>query len=91
MILNIITQEQFQVLMDKIELITQQLRTTYKNPKEIIYDSSALQNLLNISKSTLQKLRDGGYIGFSQINGKFFYRQSDINDMIEKNYKAPFQ
>ena len=36
-------------------------------------------------------MRDEGYLGFSQVNGKFFYRQSDVNDMIEKNYKPAFR
>lgn len=88
---NIIPQEQYDLLIHHIEIMHQELSVKQKNPKEVIYDSQALMELLNISKSTLQKMRDEGYLGFSQVNGKFFYRQSDINEMIEKNYKPAFR
>ena len=88
---NIIPQEQYDLLIHRIEIMHQELSVKQKNPKEVIYDSQPPMELLNISKSTLQKMRDEGYLGFSQVNGKFFYRQSDINEMIEKNYKPAFR
>jgi|APGre2960657404_1045060.scaffolds.fasta_scaffold22026_3 hypothetical protein len=88
---NVIPQEQYDLLVQRIEIMHKELSVKQKNPNEVIYDSQALMELLNISKSTLQKMRDEGYLGFSQVNGKFFYRQSDINEMIEKNYKPAFR
>ena len=88
---NVIPQEQYDLLIQRIEIMHKELSIKQKNPNEVIYDSQALMELLNISKSTLQKMRDEGYLGFSQVNGKFFYRQSDINEMIEKNYKPAFR
>jgi hypothetical protein len=88
---NVIPQEQYDLLVQRIEIMHKELSVKQKNPNEVIYDSQALMELLNISKSTLQKMRDEGYLGFSQVNGKFFYRQSDINQMIEKNYKPAFR
>jgi hypothetical protein len=85
--LQVIPQEQFQAILDKLEEIYNEVFIIQKNPKEVIFDSQQLMQVLNISKSSLQKLRDDGVIGFSKILGKFFYSQSDINEMIEKNYK----
>lgn len=91
MTLQVITEEQYKELISRLETLSKQLSTKQKDPKEVIFDSQEVMRLLNLSKSTLQKLRDDGHIGFSQVGGKFFYRQHDINEMIEKNYKPPFQ
>ena len=88
---NLIPQEQYELLMSRIDTIHKEFSINKKNPKEVIYDSQELMDLLKISKSTLQKMRDEGYIGFSQVNGKFYYRQSDINEMLEKNFKPAFR
>jgi len=34
-----------------------ELSAKQKSPKEVIYDSQSLMEMLNISKSTLQKMR----------------------------------
>lgn len=41
---------------------------------------------LNISLRTLQSLRDSGLLPFSRINGKFFYKVSDLEKLMEENY-----
>jgi len=87
---NLIQQDQYDLLLSRIETMHKELSVKQKNPKEVIYDSQSLMKMLNISRSTLQKMRDDGYLGFSQVNGKFFYRQSDVNEMIDKNYKPAF-
>ena len=78
--------EKIQAIFESIEQIRKEVTVIQKNPKEVFFDSQQLMEVLNISKSTLQKLRNNGLIGFSQVHGKFFYSQSDINDMIKKNY-----
>jgi len=88
---QVLTQEQYEALLNQLNLLQQHLSEKQKNPAEVIYDNTDLMKLLNISRSTLQKLRDEGYIGFSQIHGKFYYRQSDVNSMLEKYYKPPFR
>ena len=84
-------QEQIQAMYDKMDQIYNVVSIIQKNPKDVIFDSFQLMQILNISKSTLQKLRVNGVIGYSKVLGKHFYRQSDINDMIEKNYKPAFR
>jgi ribonuclease D len=91
MTLNIITQDQYDKLLQRLDDLQKELSQKQRNPKEVIYDSADVMKVLNISKSTLQRMRDEGLIGFSQIQNKFFYRQSDINEMLDKHYKPPFR
>ncbi len=91
MTLNIITQDQYDKLLQRLDELQKDLSQKQRNPKEVIYDSADVMKVLNISKSTLQRMRDEGLIGFSQIQNKFFYRQSDINEMLDKHYKPPFR
>ena len=39
-------------------------------------------NRLRISQRTLQKLRDKGFIGYSQIGHKFFYKPEEVKRLI---------
>ena len=41
---------------------------------------------LNISQRTLQTLRDSGTLPFSRLNGKFYYKVSDLEALLEGNY-----
>lgn len=91
MTFQVFSQNQYDELLARLDELQNELSTKQKNPKEVIYDSADLLRILNISKSTLQKMRDEGLIGFSQVQGKFYYRQSDINEMLEKHYQPPFK
>jgi hypothetical protein len=42
--------------------------------------------LLHISKRSLQHLRDSGALPHSRIRGKFYYKTTDIKELLEKNY-----
>jgi hypothetical protein len=46
--------------------------------------------LLHISKRSLQKLRDKGTLPYSRVNGKFYYKVADIEELLEKNYFKSF-
>lgn len=39
---------------------------------------------LNISKRALQTYRDKGMIPYSNIGGKFFYKETDIRQILEE-------
>ena len=49
-------------------------------------DGQIVMQTLHISQRTLQSLRDNGTLPFSRINGKFYYRVSDIRSLLESNY-----
>lgn len=48
-------------------------------------DSQDVCQILNIKPRTLQSYRDSGKLGFSQIEGKIFYRNEDVQKLLDKN------
>jgi len=50
-------------------------------------DNQQLCQVLNISKRLLQSYRDEKQIPFSQINHKIYYKASDVEKFLTKNYK----
>lgn len=49
-------------------------------------DGQVVMQTLHISKRSLQSLRDSGTLPYSRINGKFYYKLSDIEQLLEKAY-----
>lgn len=54
--------------------------------KETWIDSQAVMQALGLGKRSLQTLRDNGTLPYSRINGKFYYKVSDIAKLLDKNY-----
>ena len=46
---------------------------------------------MKISKRTSQAWRDEGKIAFSQVGGKIYYKMSDVNELLSKNYNPTFK
>ena len=42
--------------------------------------------ILRISPRKLQTMRDNGTLPFSQIDGKFYYRIADVENLLKNNY-----
>jgi len=61
-----------------------------KNQKQplsdVWLDISETCILLKISKRTLQFYRDKGMLSFSQIQGKIYFKASDIELLLQKHY-----
>ena len=53
---------------------------------EIWLDISETCMLLKISKRTLQTYRDNGILSYSQISGKIYFKASDIEVHLQRNY-----
>ncbi len=51
-------------------------------------DGQDVMMALHISKRTLQSLRDNGTLPYSRINGKFYYKVSDLENLLESNYST---
>lgn len=51
--------------------------------EDVFFDN---QKLMNISKETAQEWRDSGFIGYSQMVDKIYYRLSDIQEVLIENY-----
>ena len=65
-------------------LILKQTRT--EKFKQEWIDGQDVIDALNISKRTLQSLRDNGTLPYSRINGKFYYKIADLEQLLESNY-----
>ncbi len=46
---------------------------------------------LSVSRRTLQQWRTDGIIPYYQITGKIIYRESEIVEVLEKNYVKAFE
>lgn len=49
-------------------------------------DNQEVLQLLHISLRTLQTLRSNGTLPYSKIRGKFYYKVSDIEQLLQENY-----
>ena len=54
-------------------------------------DSKEVCSQLRISSRTIQNYRDRGIIPYSQFGSKIYYKRSDIQAHLEKNYHKSFQ
>ncbi len=82
-----VSQCEFQAFEERIEKLLRRLenRCTNFGLKERWLDNQEVKQLLKISPRTLQSYRDKGILPFSKLGGKFFYRASDVEKLLEQN------
>ncbi len=61
-------------------------KTRLEQFNESWIDGQDVMQALHISKRTLQSMRDSEVLPYSRLNGKFYYKLSDIENMLESNY-----
>lgn len=71
----------------EIKMMIQLLRQS----RAVVLNDSWLDNqevlqFLHISLRTLQTLRSKGTLPYSKIRGKFYYKVSDIEQLLQENY-----
>ena len=86
----ILTSEQYKELVVRLDKLNSTLESNQKLPQETFLDNQEFIQLMNISKRTAQTWRDEGIVSFSQIGSKIYYRMSDVQKLLDKNYKAAF-
>ena len=91
--MNVITiqSEAFQEIVKKLEEINTRLNSKEKEPKEVWLDNQEFIQLLKISKRTAQNYRDEGYISFSQVGHKIYYKLVDVDELLYKHYNKAFK
>ena len=87
----ILSKNQYEEILNKIDEVKSSLEEKQKNPKDIFVDNQEFLQLMNISKRTAQTWRDEGVVSFSQIGSKIYYRMSDVEKLLEKNYRKAFK
>lgn len=87
----VLTQEEFDILNEQIKEIKTLITQKAAKPEETVLDNADFMKLMKISKRTAQTWRDQGFISFSQIGGKIYYKMSDIYEFLNINYKPSFE
>ena len=62
-------------------------RTRTETPIQSWIDGRQVMEMLNISKRTLQSLRSSGVLPYSRLNGKYYYKVTDLNQILNRNYQ----
>jgi len=83
--------ESIQRISREIGSISECMQQLRKSQLEIFHEAWISGNdvikSLKISLRTLQSWRDTGLLPYSRINGKFFYKVSDLQKLLEGNYE----
>ena len=85
--LKIISNHQFQELVDKIAELQRTFKTrASESLVETWLNTKQAAQALQITTRTLQSYRDQGMIPFSQFGREIRYRQSDIQEFLLEHY-----
>jgi 3-methyladenine DNA glycosylase Tag len=87
----IITQQNYDELISRLDRIHQEVANKQKSPADTFIDNQEFIQIMNVSKRTAQSWRDEGIISFSQIGSKIYYRMSDVQALLDKHYKPAFK
>jgi len=86
----ILSTQQYKELVNRLDELNKQLEEKQKKPQDTFLDNQEFLQLMNISKRTAQTWRDEGVISFSQIGSKIYYRMSDVQKLLDNNYRKAF-
>lgn len=56
-------------------------------PKKQWLRNKDLKEMLGLSDGTIQNLRVNGTLKYTKLGGLYFYRLSDVEEILEKNFK----
>ncbi len=87
----ILSKEEYQELTKRMDKIQTALEEKQKNPADAFLDNQEFLQLMNISKRTAQSWRDDGIVSFSQVGSKIYYRMSDVQKLLDGNYRKAFK
>ncbi len=86
------TQDWEKVVAEISELKNMVAEFLSKNDQQPIWlDTAEAMEFLKISRRCLQRYRDEGVIGFSQVGSKIYFRQSDLEKHLQTHYHQAFR
>ena len=78
--------------IERIDLLDEKLENLLRRKKcdtgEELLDNQDLLFELNVSARTLQRFRSSGQLPYYTINGKIYYKLSDVNRFIREVFEA---
>jgi len=87
----ILSKEQFDQLMTKVNDIAEKVQSKTSQKQEVFVDNEEFIKMMKISRRTAQTWRDEGKISFSQVGNKIYYKMSDIEKTMQDYYNKSFQ
>ena len=81
----VVLPEELEVLNTKLGKVEKAVNSGKLKVEDTILSTEGVMTLLSVSRRCLQNWRDNGIIEYSAIKGKFYYRQSAIDRMLEKH------
>lgn len=75
-------------ISERLEHLIRQTELRSKQPEDmVLFDNNDIQRLLKISPKTAANWREEGILPYSQVKNKFYYKLSDIRNLIDEYYK----
>ena len=81
----VVLPEELEVIESRLIEIEKVLKREQHQIGDPIFDTEGLMTILKVSRRSVQNWRDQGIIEFSAVNGKFYYRFSAINKMLDNH------
>jgi hypothetical protein len=75
-----------QELNKRLDNLIAGLSKTRKMPADPFFSNEEFMELMSISVRTAQLWRDQGFIGYSKLSGKIYYKMSDIQKLLDDSY-----
>ena len=86
----ILSKEQYDGLISKINEIHEKLNAKTAPKQDIFLDNEEFIKTMKISRRTAQTWRDEGKISFSQVGNKIYYKLSDVEKTMQDHYNKSF-
>ena len=86
----ILSKEQYDGLISKINEIHEKLNAKTAPKQEVFLDNEEFIKTMKISRRTAQTWRDEGKISFSQVGNKIYYKLSDVEKTMQDHYNKSF-
>ena len=80
--------KKLETMFEKIDAIKENARPQLNGERYMTDKELSLK--LKISRRTLQEYRNNGLLPYILLGGKILYKESDIEDLLEKNYYRGF-
>ncbi|MBL7693274.1 MAG: helix-turn-helix domain-containing protein [Ferruginibacter sp.] len=81
----IVLPEELQLICDRLSEVEKALKKEQFDVKDPILTTEDVMAMLKVSRRTLQTWRDEMLIDFSGVKGKFYYRLSAVNKMLDNH------
>lgn len=76
---------ELEVFYSKLDNIEKILKNKAPITDDPVLTTEQLMNYLTVSRRSIQTWRNNGLIEYSAVNGKFYYRISAINKMLDNH------